>query len=270
LGPWSSSSLALSGRPSVLRSTSTLPTLGSKGYVRRDPPWISTEVSWAPGDGVTTFSELTLVEMGHSIMPMLRTMTVLGPWGVPITVLKWRSLPFSPYTRMLTGSLSSPCQSSTTASSGPSAVLRTTCTCSTAWDWNDQVRRDWPCTVNHDLSIDLTCINGRASLFDFGSRWRLLGPLPVWREPVVYCVPRARNGLNTSRASAETSKVLVDVLLCCASWSESSMWNLRRAVPGKTNVKRARPRKFIMEIRGKHATRTLPNESGFQAKTINT
>merc|ERR1719421_1268845 len=37
-GPWRSSIRALSGRPSVLIKTSTLSTVGSKGYVRRAPP----------------------------------------------------------------------------------------------------------------------------------------------------------------------------------------------------------------------------------------
>merc|ERR1719440_1042144 len=37
-GPWRSSILAFNGRPSVLMRTSTLSTIGSKGYVRRAPP----------------------------------------------------------------------------------------------------------------------------------------------------------------------------------------------------------------------------------------
>merc|ERR1740129_1560809 len=168
--------------------------------------------------------------------------TVLGLRGVPITALKGRSWPSSPYTRMLIGVLSGPFQSSTTASSGPPPVLRSTSTCSTSVDWNDQVRRDLPCTFTHVFSIGHTCISGRASLLDFAGFWLFPEVLPV------------RNGLN-----AEPSKALVEVLLCCASWCESSMRNLRRAVPGKNNVKRARPHKYIMKIRGEHATRTLPN-----------
>merc|ERR1719506_878441 len=37
-GPWRSSILTFSGRPSVFIRTSTLSTVGSKGYVRRAPP----------------------------------------------------------------------------------------------------------------------------------------------------------------------------------------------------------------------------------------
>ena len=38
---------ALSGRPSVLRSTCTLSTAGSNGYVRRAPPWMVPDESMA-------------------------------------------------------------------------------------------------------------------------------------------------------------------------------------------------------------------------------
>merc|ERR1740129_1966250 len=95
---------------------------------------------------------------------------------------------------MLIGVLSGPCQSSTTASSGPPAVLRTTCTCSTAGDWNDQVRRDLPCTFTHVFSIGCTCISGRASLLDFAGFWIFLAPLPMW------------SGLNTSRAQPNSQR----------------------------------------------------------------
>merc|ERR1719191_1564894 len=76
LGPWRSSILALSGRPSVLRRTSTLSTVGSKGYVRRAPPWMVEEAEMASPDGVSTFPATALAAIGNSIWPMLRTQTV--------------------------------------------------------------------------------------------------------------------------------------------------------------------------------------------------
>merc|ERR1719387_3438439 len=145
-GPWRSSILALSGRPSVFRRTWTLSTVGSKGYVRRAPPWIVTEEDKHSGEGVSTSSTKTFAAIGNSICPMLRMATVLGPRGVSITALKGRIWPFSTYTRILVGVLSGPCQSSMSASSGRPSVLRTTCTCSTAGERYVQVRSDPPCT----------------------------------------------------------------------------------------------------------------------------
>merc|ERR1719269_160543 len=75
-GPWRSSILALSGRPSVLIKTSTLSTVGSKGYVRRAPPWMVIPEAWQSPDGMSTFSAMTLAAMGNSIWPMLRMATV--------------------------------------------------------------------------------------------------------------------------------------------------------------------------------------------------
>merc|ERR1719440_1051781 len=59
-GPWSSSMRALSGRPSVLRSTCTLSTDGSNGYVRRAPPWMVVDDAMQSADGLSTFSARTL------------------------------------------------------------------------------------------------------------------------------------------------------------------------------------------------------------------
>merc|ERR1719263_199525 len=145
-GPWRSSILALSGRPSVLMRTSTLSTVGSKGYVRSAPPCTVVAKDCASAEGTSTLSATTFAAIGNSIWPMLRMATVLGPRGVSITALKGRSWPFSQYTRIFTGVLSGPCQSSMSASSGRPSVPRTTCTCSTAGDRYDQVRSDPPCT----------------------------------------------------------------------------------------------------------------------------
>merc|ERR1719181_2048343 len=49
-GPWRSSMRALSGRPSVLRRTWMLSTDGSKGYVRRAPPWMVVEEARHSGE----------------------------------------------------------------------------------------------------------------------------------------------------------------------------------------------------------------------------
>merc|ERR1719326_1595873 len=53
-GPWSSSMRALSGRPSVLRSTCTESTSGSNGYVRSAPPWMVIDDSATSVDGSST------------------------------------------------------------------------------------------------------------------------------------------------------------------------------------------------------------------------
>merc|ERR1719379_2984386 len=143
-GPWRSSILALSGRPSVRMRTSTLSTVGSKGYVRSAPPCTVVAIECASGDGMSTSSAITFAAMGNSIWPMLRMATVFGPRGVSITAQKGRSWPFSTYTRILHGVLSGPCQSSMSASSGRPSVPRITCTCSTAGDRYDQVRREPP------------------------------------------------------------------------------------------------------------------------------
>merc|ERR1712194_49956 len=95
LGPWRSSIRALSGRPSVLSSTSTLSTDGSKGYVRRAPPWMVVEDPRQSPEGLSTLSAITLAAMGNSIWPMLRMATVFGPRGVSTTALNGRSWPFS-------------------------------------------------------------------------------------------------------------------------------------------------------------------------------
>mmetsp|Transcript_14909 Transcript_14909/g.37186 ORF Transcript_14909/g.37186 Transcript_14909/m.37186 type:complete len:264 (-) Transcript_14909:147-938(-) len=145
-GPWRSSIRALSGRPSVLRRTCTLSTVGSNGYVRRAPPWMVMEAARLSGVGTSTFSAKTLAANGNSSCPMLRMAIVFGPRGVSITQLNGRSWPFSTYTRILQGVLSGPCQSSTSASSGRPSVRRTTCTCSTAGERYVQVRSDPPCT----------------------------------------------------------------------------------------------------------------------------
>merc|ERR1719238_2335469 len=92
------------------------------------------------------FSATTRAASGNSIWPMLRMAMVLGPRGVSITALNGRIWPFSTYTRILHGVLSGPCHSSMSASSGRPSVLRTTCTCSTAGERYDQVRREPPCT----------------------------------------------------------------------------------------------------------------------------
>merc|ERR1719271_1492751 len=89
-GPWRSSILAFSGRPSVLIRTSTLSTDGSKGYVRRAPPWMVMGESRQSADGMSASSAITLAAMGNSIWPMLRIATVLGPRGVSMTALKGR------------------------------------------------------------------------------------------------------------------------------------------------------------------------------------
>mmetsp|Transcript_12815 Transcript_12815/g.30206 ORF Transcript_12815/g.30206 Transcript_12815/m.30206 type:complete len:228 (+) Transcript_12815:162-845(+) len=146
LGPWRSSIRALSGRPSVLSSTSTLSTDGSKGYVRRAPPWMVVEDPRQSPEGLSTLSAITLAAMGNSIWPILRMATVFGPRGVSTTALNGRSWPFSTYTRILHGVLSGPCQSSMSASSGRPSVLRTTCTCSIAGERYDHVRSEPPCT----------------------------------------------------------------------------------------------------------------------------
>merc|ERR1719428_1604527 len=59
-GPWRSSILAFSGRPSVLIRTSTLSTVGSKGYVRRAPPCTVVAIECASADGKSTSSATTL------------------------------------------------------------------------------------------------------------------------------------------------------------------------------------------------------------------
>eukprot|EP00966_Prymnesium_polylepis_P303095 7001704-Prymnesium_polylepis.1 len=146
LGPWSSSIRALSGRPSVLSRHCTLSTVGSNGKVRSAPPWIVIDEDRVSIDGWSTLSATTLAAIGNSIWPMLRIAIVLGPRGVSITALKGRIWPFSTYTRILTGVLSGPCQSSMSASSGRPSVLRTTCTCSTAGERYDHVRSEPPCT----------------------------------------------------------------------------------------------------------------------------
>merc|ERR1719271_1604689 len=55
-GPWRSSILAFSGRPSVFIKTSTLSTVGSKGYVRRAPPCTVVAMDCASADGNATVS----------------------------------------------------------------------------------------------------------------------------------------------------------------------------------------------------------------------
>mmetsp|Transcript_65247 Transcript_65247/g.98438 ORF Transcript_65247/g.98438 Transcript_65247/m.98438 type:complete len:218 (+) Transcript_65247:476-1129(+) len=137
---------ALSGRPSVLRRIWTESTDGSKGYVRRAPPWMVIEEEMHSGEGLSTCSAMTLAANGNSSWPMLRIATVFGPRGVSMTAEKGRTWPFSLYTRILTGVLSGPCQSSMSASSGRPSVLSTTWTCSTAGERYDQVRRDPPWT----------------------------------------------------------------------------------------------------------------------------
>merc|ERR1719440_53432 len=153
-GPWRSSILAFNGRPSVLMRTSTLSTVGSKGYVRRAPPCTVVAKECASADGMSTFSAITSAAIGNSICPMLRMATVFGPRGVSITALKGRSWPFSQYTRIFTGVLSGPCQSSMSASSGRPSVPSTTCTCSTEGERYDQVRSDPPCT-RMELSVSI-------------------------------------------------------------------------------------------------------------------
>merc|ERR1719440_2199312 len=154
-GPWRSSILAFNGRPSVLMRTSTLSTVGSNGYVRRAPPCTVVDIECASGDGKSTSSATTFAAMGNSIWPMLRMATVFGPRGVSITALNGRSWPFSQYTRIFTGVLSGPCQSSMSASSGRPSVPRTTCTCSTAGERYDQVRREPPCTrIGSAVAVD--------------------------------------------------------------------------------------------------------------------
>jgi len=97
--------------------------------------------------------------------------TVFGPRGVSMTAEKGRSWPFSMYTRILTGVLSGPCQSSMSASSGRPSVLRSTWTCSTAGERYDQVRREPPCTRIAESTPG-------------GARVRRTAPVPV-------CVPMA-------------------------------------------------------------------------------
>merc|ERR1719460_3306612 len=153
-GPWSSSIRALSGRPSVLMSTSTLSTDGSKGYVRRAPPWTVVEEAVQSGVGMSTSLATTLAASGNSCWPMLRMATVLGPRGASITALKGRSWPFSTYTRILHGVLSGPCQSSMSASSGRPSVERVTCTLSTIGERYDHVRSEPPWTRISDLAAE--------------------------------------------------------------------------------------------------------------------
>merc|ERR1719182_1265687 len=97
-------------------------------------------------DGDSTSLAKTSAANGNSSCPMLRMATVLGPRGVSMTAENGRSWPFSTYTRILHGVLSGPCHSSMSASSGRPSVESTTCTCSTAGERYDQVRREPPCT----------------------------------------------------------------------------------------------------------------------------
>ena len=63
LGPCSSSMRALSGRPSVLRQTSTLSTEGSKGYVRRAPPWMFSVEARASAEGLSSWNRRLAVRL---------------------------------------------------------------------------------------------------------------------------------------------------------------------------------------------------------------
>eukprot|EP00966_Prymnesium_polylepis_P275551 6366671-Prymnesium_polylepis.1 len=137
---------ALSGRPSVYRSTSTLSIDGWKGNVRNASPWMGIADDVHSSDGAVEVGTALAVR-GNSIWPMLRTATELGPRGVLMTALKGRNWPSSTNTRIFCGALFGPCQSSMSASIGRPSELSVTCTCSTNGFWYDQVLSEPPCTI---------------------------------------------------------------------------------------------------------------------------
>merc|ERR1719326_84584 len=168
----------------------------------------------ASGDGKSTLSAITFAAMGNSIWPMLRMATVFGPRGVSITALNGRSWPFSQYTRIFTGVLSGPCQSSMSASSGRPSVPRTTCTWSTIGERYDQVRSDPPCTriVESCMAAPLVGITPPLRACDCGGAPAICPPTPsiataglalLWlRENIVAATPAAAPAIAHSATVA--------------------------------------------------------------------
>mmetsp|Transcript_21609 Transcript_21609/g.43674 ORF Transcript_21609/g.43674 Transcript_21609/m.43674 type:complete len:256 (+) Transcript_21609:430-1197(+) len=179
-GPWTSSILALRGRPSVFTMTFAFLTAGLSGKVMTAPPWtvlgscISYILAGTVRRSVSAGSEFappTLAVTGNSTEPMLRMNSELESPGHSMMALKGRYFPLPLYTSIFSGVLSGPWHKSTlqfisrpscvsVVNERSSAIMSTT-SLSTSSPGKDQVLRAPPWTVIGDGCSQI--LRGRGS-----------------------------------------------------------------------------------------------------------